>query len=662
MIRQKSTAKKGNKPVTAQQRPSTSRKPIKAGHGFFHNQTALLIIVLMVTFFAFMPTLSNKFIETWDDGVYVTENTLITQLNWETVKGCFTTQKNGTYVPIPLLSFALEYKLFGLNPLPYHVNNLLLHLLCTALVFFILKLLRLPVLYAAMGAMLFGIHPMRVETVAWVTERKDLLFSVFYLSAIITYIKFILTEERKLKFFLLTLLFFVLSLFSKIQAVSLPLSLLLIDYWLDRPLKLKLIWEKIPFFALSLGFGLAGYFILQRVGSLEINDKFSLFERILFGLYSLSAYIIKLIAPFKLSAFYPYPIKPGESIPFIYYLSPLFLLGVSALVLLTVKKTKAVLFGALFFLVNVMFLLQILGAGQAYQADRFTYIPYLGIFFLAAWAAYRYASRNKSGQTMVTGLGLVLIIFFFSNTYARCLDWKDSTTLWTDVIEKYPGKIPQAYANRASSYRKAKKSDLALEDYNYAISLDRNDGISRMNRGNIFFDMGKDSLAFLDYNAAMKLNLKKKDEQVEIQKLYGNLGAIYGRRAAYDSAYYYLDKSLAIDSTFTGALLNRGLTNEVTGKWEAAIVDFKRYLRYQPDDEKVNSDLGVCHQNLNRFQESLQYFDAAIAMQPRTGFYYLNRSYSYNALKNIPKAREDVLKAQQLGQQVPPVYLKMLGL
>jgi tetratricopeptide (TPR) repeat protein len=321
-----------------------------------------------------------------------------------------------------------------------------------------------------------------------------------------------------------------------------------------------------------------------------------------------------------------------------------------------------VVFGSLFFLFNVMFLLQILGAGQAYQADRFTYIPYLGIFFLAAWAAQRFATKNKSGQIMVTGLALVLSIFFFSNTYARCKDWKDSTSLWTDVIEKFPDKIPTAYANRASSYRKAKKQDLALQDYNYAIALDKNDGISRMNRGNIYFDMGQDSLAFKDYMAAMNLNLKKNQKEGEIYKLYGNLGAIYGRKGVYDSALFYLNKSLAIDSTFTGALLNHGLTNEVTKNWAAAIADFKKYLRYMPEDEKVYSDIGVCYQNLGQYKESLTWFDAAIARQPRTGFYYLNRSFSHNALGNIPKAREDAQRALQLGQEVAPDYLKSLGI
>jgi tetratricopeptide (TPR) repeat protein len=130
----------------------------------------------------------------------------------------------------------------------------------------------------------------------------------------------------------------------------------------------------------------------------------------------------------------------------------------------------------------------------------------------------------------------------------------------------------------------------------------------------------------------------------------------------YDSAFYYLDLSLATDSTFAAAWMNRGLTNEVMGRWENAIADFSRYLRYNPDDEKVHSDIGVCYQNLGKFRESLYHFDRCVALKPATGFYYLNRSYSYNALKETDKARQDALKARELGHQVPPAYLQYLGI
>jgi len=252
-----------------------SKKLLRQEKGFFDNRTVLLIVILVITFIAFLPSLSGQFIRSWDDNAYVTDNPLITQLNWESIKGFFTNQTNGTYVPLPLLSWAIEFQLFGLHPFAYHLDNLLIHLLCTSLVFYFFILLRIPLMYAALGALLFGIHPMRVESVAWVTERKDLLFCVFYLGSLIMYCKYILSEKEKPNYFLLTLLFFVFSLFSKIQAVSLPLTLILLDYWYVRPLKWKLLWEKIPFFVLSIGFGLSGYLILQHLQVIDIHDKYT---------------------------------------------------------------------------------------------------------------------------------------------------------------------------------------------------------------------------------------------------------------------------------------------------------------------------------------------------------------------------------------------------
>ncbi len=638
---------------TVRQQKTGSARKVKTESSFFGNPRILLPLVLFITVIAFIPSLKNSFIDTWDDGVYVTDNLIIRQLNAESIKSFFTTQENGTYVPIPLLSFALEYKIFKLSPLPYHVDNLLLHLICTFLVFLILRQLKLPVIWAAAGMLLFGIHPMRVESVAWITERKDLLFSVFYLGSIITYIRYVTDEQNKLRNLLFTAILFILSLFSKIQAVTLPLSMLLIDYYLRRPIQFKLLLEKIPFFILSLGFGIAGYFILKHMGSLEVNEKYSLFERLIFGQFALSTYLIKLFAPFHLSAFYPYPISPGGSLPILYYLSPVFLLILAFLVYRTARYNRAVTFAALFFLFNVMFLLQILGAGQAYQADRFTYVPYLGWFFLAGWAGENYLNRFKDWkQLIIAGFGVLMLVFLIT-TYDRCLVWKNSGTLWTDVIEKYPNSIPDAYGNRASFYRKNQEWDKALADYNYAIALDSTSISATMNRGNIYFDTGRDSLALADYH---KVLVKKKNDP----KLLSNLGAIYGRNGNYDSALIYLTKSIEIDSMNVNSYLNRGLTNEKVNRYGDALKDYLRYIRYEQTNDAVYSSIGICYQALIKYRESLQWFDKAAAMKPQQGVYFLNRSYSYFALKEMDNARTDAARAQQLGVQVPAEYLAMI--
>jgi tetratricopeptide (TPR) repeat protein len=597
--------------------------------GLINNQAVLLIAILIITFIAFLPSLSNQFITTWDDNVYVTENPMITHLNWESIRGFFTTQRNGTYVPLPLLTWAVEFKLFGLNPFPYHLDNLLLHLLCTLLVFYFFRLLRLPSIYAALGALFFGIHPMHVESVVWVTERKDLLFCLFYLGSLIIYIKFILSENRKLIFFLLTLLLFVFSLFSKIQAVSLPLSLFLLDYWFNRPLKWKLIYEKIPFFILSLIFGLGGYFILQNLGGIDIHDPFSLPERILLALYSLSAYIVKLILPLNLSCHYPYPVIPGETLPVLFYLNLVFLLGLAILILLTVRKTRAVVFGVLFFLFNVMFLLQFMRAGEAYQADRFSYISYIGLFFIVAWGAYKFASRNKSRQMIITGLSIFVTAFFFTNTYARCKDWKDSITLWNDVISKYDN-APIAYDNRGVAYGELGQWDNTIADFSRAIEIDPGYAKAYYDRGIAYGNLSQWNLAIVDFSKAIEIDQKYTDAFSDRGNAYSNLGQL-------DKAIADFSKAIEIDPGNSIAYYDRGNAHSNLGQWNEAIADYSRAIKIDPKYSLAYSNRGAVYGNLGMFDKAIADFSKAIEIDPNNTKAYSNREIAYRRLQQEQK-------------------------
>jgi tetratricopeptide (TPR) repeat protein len=594
--------------------------------GLKSKQAILLITILIITFVAFLPSLSNQFINTWDDNVYVTENPVITHLNWESARGFFTTQKNGTYVPLPLLTWALEFKFFGLNPFPYHLDNLLLHLICTLLVFYFFSLLRLPVIYAAFGALLFGIHPMHVESVAWITERKDLLFCLFYLGSLITYIKFILSENRKLRFFLLTLLLFIFSLFSKIQAVSLPLSLFLLDYWYHRPLRWKLIYEKIPFFMLSLIFGLGGYFLLQNLGGIDIHDPYSLPERILIGLYSLCAYLVKLILPFNISCHYPYPIIPGESIPVLFYFTPVFLVSLAILILLTARKTRAIVFGSLFFLFNVMFLLQFTRAGEAYQADRFSYVSYIGLFFIISRAAYKFVSRNKSNRKVITGLAIVVITFFFTNTYARCKDWKDSITLWNDVIRKYD-KAPVAYDNRGVAYGDLGQWDKTIPDFSRAIEIEPKYAKAFYDRGVAYGNLGRWDMAIDDFSTAIGIDLKYADA-------YSNRGNAYSNLGQPDKAVTDFSTAILIDPQNAIAYYDRGNAYSNLGQWNDAITDYSRAIEIDPKYSLAYSNRGAVYGNLGKLEEAIADFSRAIEIDPNNTKAYSNRDLAYRKLQS----------------------------
>jgi len=641
MIKPKPIPKKGKKPIQKNQRTIQSNDILPPKIDFFHNRSVLLVIILIITFIAFLPSLSNQFIKAWDDGAYVTDNSMITHLNWDSIKGFFTTQKNGTYVPLPLLSWALEFKFFGLNPFPYHLNNLLLHLLCTSLVFYFLILLRIPVLYAAFGALLFGIHPMRVESVAWVTERKDLLFSVFYLGSLITYVKYILVKNKRPIFFLLTLFLFVLSLFSKIQAVSLPLSFFLVDYWFARRLKWNILWEKIPFLLLSLGFGLTGYFILQHTQVIEIHDKFNLLTRILLGLFSLSAYIVKFIVPLNLSILYPYPVDPGESLPILYWLNPVFLIALAVLIYITARKTKAVVFGFLFYLFNVMFLLQFVRAGQAYQADRFTYVAYIGLFFLAVWAAHKYATRNKSSQWMIAGLAIVFTVFFFSATYARCKDWKDNITLWNDVIEKFPQKIPTAYYNLGLAYEKLGQWDKAIASYTGAIQIRPKYTDAYSNRGIAYKNHGQLDKAIDDYSKAIALD-------PEYVKGYYNRGTAYYLLRQFNQAIADFSKAIALNPDHTKAYNNRGIVYNDLGRWDMAVADFSKAIEIDPNYKDAYANRGISYGRIGQWGKAITDYSSVIAISPDASDAYNNRGIVYSSVGQWDKAIADYSKAIEL--------------
>ncbi len=638
------TGGKNHKPLTSGIKP----EPRKTGYDLYY----VIVIVILTTGF-FYPVLRNEFIPTWDDNSYIIDNSLIREISMTSLEKMFTTQVGGTYVPLPLLSYAIEYQIWGLNPVAFHVTNLILHLVCTFLVFRILRKLKLHAWFAAAGALIYGIHPMGVESVAWVTERKDLLYGVFYFGALLLYIYYVGEKKSRRWYYISALFVFLLALFSKIQAVSLPLVMFLVDYYFHRTDWRKSILEKIPFLVLSLVFGVAGIFVLKSVGALKVNEIFTLTERTFFGIYTFCAYLVKFIFPLKLSAFYPYPGTSGSTLPVIYYLSPLMVTLLGVAVYFSARKFRAIAFGFLFFVFSVFFMLQIFGAGAGFLADRYTKIPYLGLVFLLSWGLQEWTGKKPRAAYFIWPLLAGFALFLGMTTIRRCQVWKNGETLWSDVIEKYPGRDSRPYACRGLYYRAEKNNEKALADMNVSLSLDRDDAEIMLMRGNIYFEMGKDDVAYADYLRVMKI---KEDNALGM----GNLGALYVRRNQYDSAVYYLSKSISLDSSEAVPFANRAVAYGALGRVDESIADFKRYLRIDPDNERVYMSIALAYQRSGRYQESLPWFDEAIRRKPGFGNYYYFRSQSYKSLGDNVRAREDVQSALAKGVKVPDNYIRSL--
>ncbi|MDD5571187.1 MAG: glycosyltransferase family 39 protein, partial [Bacteroidales bacterium] len=282
--------KQSNRPVAAKQ-----FKPQKLPANKKNKDVLFAILVLAITFVVFFPSLKCDFTNL-DDQYYVLNNPDIKNLSFNNIKILFSNFYVGNYQPMAMLTYAIEYKISGLNPFAYHFTNFFLHLLNTLLVFIFIKKLSSNIHVAAIASVLFGVHPLHVESVAWISERKDVLYAFFYIAGLITYLKY--KEKNDVKFYLLTILLFVFSCLSKAMAVPFSIMLLLIDYLQMKKINFRIIVDKIPFLAISFTFGLIAIYVQKLQGAStfinNVGGAYSGTDRFFLANYSLFFYIYKM--------------------------------------------------------------------------------------------------------------------------------------------------------------------------------------------------------------------------------------------------------------------------------------------------------------------------------------------------------------------------------
>ena len=520
----------------------------------------LALAALLFAWTAMGPCLDNGFIN-WDEAQYIINNPRIKSLTPAGVRAIFTSRDLKMYSPLTTLSYAVNYRFSGLDPKAYHATDIALHLANTALVMLLVSLLLPGPWPAFLCALFFGLHPAHVESVAWAAERKDLLYSFFYLLSLCAYT--LSLRGRKTYFAAFGL--FACSLLAKPMAVTLPLALLLIDY-----LKLKKIgrreWlNKVPFFVAAAVFSAAA------MPSADAAAQWAPFaRRLAASLYNLGFYVYTLAWPFNLSAMYVLP--PGGE-KFLY----LFAAGTAAaagLLWKSRRRNKAVMFGAGLYAAMLLPVLQFLPFGPVLSADRYTYLSSLG-FFIALYAAGAGAwARAGAGPRRAAALLLALIALTFTVTARlRCAVWKDGITLWSDTLRNQPSAGPalvglcSAYmqggmAARAESCLSeairrypekddnfcnlglvlAKKGDLAAARKYFERTLELN-----ARHPLALFSLG--NLALLDRNQelAERFYLRSLESSGEFAPALRNLGNIAAARKDFHSALQYYERAAAAD-------------------------------------------------------------------------------------------------------------------
>ena len=631
-------------------------------------------LTFLITVIIYFPIFKAGFV--WDDTYYIQTNELIRGLNLGDI---FSKYVMGNYHPLTMLVFTIEYQLFDLNETGYHTVNLLLHLTNVLLVYYSIFLLSKKDIVALVAALLFGIHPLYTESVAWVSQLKDLLYTAFFLGAYIFYLKYL--DEKQNRFYLLALLFFLFSVLSKAMAVSFPIVLLLTDYFRNRKLNLKTGIEKIPFFLLAIIFGIVAVLAQQSSEAIQDISTYSFPQRIVFACYGFITYLWKSFLPIYQSAFYSYPINSGENLGVQFYIYPLLVVGLLALVIYSRRFTKKIIFGFGFFTITVFLVLQLLPVGNAVMADRYSYLPFIGIFYLAGEGLDRIWS-NK-GKTPAIALLTICILFFSVLTFRRNKVWDNGITLWTDVIKKNPEAFI-GYNNRGGTYMGEKKYEEAIADLNKAIELRPGYAEALNNRGVIFSGKKRNTEALNDLNKAIELRpdypdalnnrgvilmdlskyteaLNDFNKAIELRpgyaEAYYNRGLLFMNEKKYEQAVKDYDKALELRPGYPEAVINKGIILKDETNSEKILVDYDKAIETNPNDAQLYYSRGLVLMNLNKNAEAITDFNKAIELKPDYSKAYASRGNTFTNEKDTVAALKDYEKAIELDPGSAEGYL-----
>lgn len=625
------------------------------------NSYYLVLIISVITFITFNSGIKNSYTN-FDDTIIVFGNLLVTKLSLTNLFNAFLTFTNGMYHPVTTIFLALEYNVFGASAKGFHAVSLCIHIVNSLLVFWLIYLIKPVKTIAIIVALLFALHPMHSESVYWISEQKGLLSALFLISGMISYIYFIRAGKNKYYYF--TMLFFVLSVFSKPSGIVFPAILIVIDYYFSR----KIVFvNKIPFLIISLIIAFISISAARSVEGINSFEAYSLFDRLVLILYAPFLYIFKAIIPLALSAKYFFPDKAGSLLPAAYLFGAALFLAVIFLVYKFRKLSTEVNFGILFFLVSVSVYLPLISVGDSIISERHSYIPYIGLFFIFAYFIYSATVKYKKLKFAFFVLFILVlgITGYFSNQRSKV--WANSVTLWSDVVKKNP-EAPLAYVNLGDSYAELLNYNLAEANYTKAISLNSEYAHAYMNRGYVRLKAEEYENALVDMNKAIELNpgfskvfynrsclyletsqwQKAKDDCDKAIALNPDFGLSYYNRAlAYFNLNYYkqalfdIDKSISLQNESALLLISKGQIQIALTDTLSAQKAFNRAEELSPDNAENLYQIAMIYFKSKHFLTAEKYFSRTITISPSFAKSYFYRAMSRESLAMTDEALAD---------------------
>jgi tetratricopeptide (TPR) repeat protein len=634
----------------------------------------ICLALLLTSFAVYAPVRHFDFVN-FDDPEFVRDNPHVRGgLTLGGLTWAFTSVESANWFPVTRLSHLLDAQLFGMRAGPHHIASVLFHGLAALLLFAFLHRATGARWPSAFVAFLFAVHPLHVESVAWVAERKDSLCALFWFLALLAYVRY--TERPGVGRYLLVLLAFALGLMAKSMIVTLPFVLLLLDVW---PLRRRPgIWEKLPFFALSSAGAIVAYVVQRHSGAVEALAALPVGLRAENAVVSYVVYIAKMLWPTRLAVFYPYPID----IPLWQAaLAAVALAGISILVLRSFRAYPFLAVGWLWYLGTLAPVIGLVQIGAQARADRYMYVPMVGLSIMLAWGAAAWLRRVPRGRTAVTVLAAAACLSCAALARTQVQYWSNSESLFRHALavtggnylahnnlgialEEIPGRLPEAIAHYQSALqidpdcaeahnnlgnawaqlpgrlpeaaaqyeaalrirpaylaahlnlgtllmRMPGRAPEAIAEYQTAVRLDPNNAEAHVDLGRALAQLpGRAPEAIAEYRAALRLD----PDYAEAHKNLGNALAQFPGRLPEAIGEY--EAALRAKPAYAEAHYDLAVTLGEAGRTPEAIGEYEAALRVNPDYEDAHYNLAVTLAKAGRLPEALAHFDAALRIRP----------------------------------------------
>lgn len=617
-------------------------------------------LLTAVTLAVYWQVLGFDFVN-YDDYLYVTQNPHVQQgLTTRSIAWAFTTTHASNWHPLTWLSLMLDRQLFGSGPMGFHITNLVFHLANTLLLLWALTRMTGSLWKSTFVSALFAVHPLHVESVAWVVERKDVLSTFFWFLSILAYLHY--TDRPKFRRYLLVVLAFVLGLMAKPMLVTLPFVLPIIDYW---PLQRfgakkgvpwsKLALEKIPLLLISLASGLVTI-VAQSKRAMGSFESYPLALRLSNAVLSYAVYIAKAVWPSKLACFYPYEWHISTTQ---LALAAFFLAFVTALALRQRDRRPYLTAGWLWYLVTLLPAIGLIQVGAQSRADRYTYVPLVGIFVMIAWGVpssmekllRRYSKLSK--QMVLSSISVAVVIALAGIARVQASYWKDGKSLFKHALDVAK---PSSVAERGYAQALAEEGRVneALKHYQASLRLDPHDARTYNGIGLLLADNGQLEDAIVAYRQALRCDPGFADA-------HNNLGNALAKTGSFEEAIEHYKGALELDPSYAEAHGNLAVLYTHMGRFDEAIRQYEEALALDPGFVEAKSNLAALLAQQGNFDDAIRLLTEAIKMKVDFADAHVNLALVYYQIGEYSQAWHEANLAQKYGAELPQEFVEEIG-